>query len=48
MNVATETIIPMSGCDHRTVCRFDSKKSESYKSVLSILKEAVEEATTSQ
>lgn len=46
MRVDTENIVFMPGCDHRTVCCFESEKSQGYKKVSSKLREVVEEATT--
>jgi len=48
MRVDTENIVIMPGCDHRTVCCFESEKSQGYRKVSSKLREVVEEATKSQ
>ncbi|KFY81883.1 hypothetical protein V500_11000 [Pseudogymnoascus sp. VKM F-4518 (FW-2643)] len=41
MGVPKERIIPMQGCDHRTICRFPGTYSKGYKAVLGILHEWV-------
>ncbi|OBT96248.1 hypothetical protein VE01_05769 [Pseudogymnoascus verrucosus] len=41
MDVARERIIPMPGCDHRTICRFPRRDSNGYKTVLGVLREWV-------
>lgn len=41
MDVARERIIPMPGCDHRTICRFPRKDSSGYKTVLGVIQEWV-------
>jgi hypothetical protein len=33
-----EVLIPMSGCDHRTACRFSSKDDQNYQAILSEIK----------
>jgi hypothetical protein len=38
MDIPKERIVYMDGCDHRSICRFDDKTSNSYKSVLGVLK----------
>lgn len=41
MDVARERIVPMHGCDHRSVCRFSGRDSEGYKIVLGVLQDWV-------
>ncbi|KFZ03150.1 hypothetical protein V502_11189 [Pseudogymnoascus sp. VKM F-4520 (FW-2644)] len=41
MGVPRERIVPMQGCDHRTICRFPGTYSKGYKAVLGILQEWV-------
>ena len=48
MNISNERIVPMHGCDHRSICRFASKPSKSYKSVSNILQDWVDELDTGQ
>jgi hypothetical protein len=48
MDVSNEVLIPMPGCDHRTICRFESDKIEAYQNVLGILQEVASEVTNSQ
>lgn len=43
MNIPNERIVPMHGCDHRSICRFASKHSESYKRVSNVLQDWVDE-----
>lgn len=43
LDVADERYIPMPGCDHSSICRFPSKNSESYQTVLGVLQDWVEE-----
>ncbi|CZT09569.1 uncharacterized protein RCO7_03690 [Rhynchosporium graminicola] len=47
LNVPTETIIRMPGCDHRTICCFESDKSQGFRKVSSKLREVVVKATSS-
>ncbi|KAG4439950.1 hypothetical protein IFR05_004576 [Cadophora sp. M221] len=46
LNCAGEVVMEMSGCDHRTICRFQSDRSEDYMTVLGILQERAEVVTT--
>ncbi|KAL2061254.1 hypothetical protein VTL71DRAFT_7527, partial [Oculimacula yallundae] len=46
MNVSTEDIVRMPGCDHRKICCFENEKSQGYKKVSSKLREVIEKATT--
>ncbi|KAH7327155.1 ankyrin repeat-containing domain protein [Rhexocercosporidium sp. MPI-PUGE-AT-0058] len=46
MNVDTENIVRMPGCNHQTICCFENEKSEGYRKVSNKLREVVEEATT--
>ncbi|KAH6720716.1 ankyrin repeat-containing domain protein [Leptodontidium sp. MPI-SDFR-AT-0119] len=46
LNCAGEIVMEMSGCDHRTICRFESDRSEDYMTVLGILQERAEVVTT--
>ena len=39
MDIADERIVPMHGCDHRSICRFTGQSSESYKNILSVLQD---------
>jgi hypothetical protein len=48
MNVDTENVLSMGGCDHRTICRFEGVDSLGYKRVSAILKEVAVEVTNSQ
>jgi hypothetical protein len=48
MDVSNEVLIPMAGRDHRTICRFESDKTEAYLNVLAILHEVAFEVTNSQ
>ncbi|KAH8745409.1 hypothetical protein BGZ57DRAFT_862505 [Hyaloscypha finlandica] len=43
MNISNERIVPMQGCDHRSICRFAGKHSESYKRVSNVLQDWVDE-----
>ncbi|KAH6712632.1 ankyrin repeat-containing domain protein [Leptodontidium sp. MPI-SDFR-AT-0119] len=43
MDVPAERYVPMQGCDHRSICRFAGKDSESYKTVYNVLQDWVEE-----
>lgn len=44
MDIPKERIVYMDGCDHRSICRFNDKTSNSYKSVLGVLKQWVKES----
>ena len=46
MNIPNERIVPMQGCDHRSICRFSGKQSESYKRVFNVLHDWVDEIDT--
>jgi protein SERAC1 len=46
MNIPNERIVPMQGCDHRNICRFSSKHSESYKRVSNVLQDWINELDT--
>ena len=48
MDIAGERIIPMQGCDHRTICRFTGATSEGYKTILNVLQDWVEELNQRQ
>lgn len=48
MDVSNEVPIPMLGCDHQTICRFESERSGAYQDVLRVLNEVASEVTTSQ
>lgn len=48
MDVETEVPIPMAGCDHRTICRFEGPQSSSYRLILTQLLEVATEATNRQ
>jgi len=48
MFVPGEVWVPMPGCNHREVARFESKDSLGYKQILKKLSEVAEEVTTSQ
>lgn len=43
MGVADERIVPMPGCDHRSVCRFAGESSGGYKSIIGVLPDWVED-----
>jgi hypothetical protein len=47
MNVDTEVVIPMGDCDHRSICCFETKDSDGYKKVLSVLQDVAKEVTNS-
>jgi hypothetical protein len=36
-----EVIIPMDGCDHRTVCRFSDEKDSNYRVIMSRIRELI-------
>lgn len=36
-----EVIIPMDGCDHRTLCRFSDEKDSNYRVILSRIRELI-------
>lgn len=42
MNIPSERIVPMPGCDHRSICRFSGHHSESYKRVSNVLQDWIE------
>lgn len=42
MDIAGKRIVPMQGCDHRSICRFASESSEGYKAILNVLLEWAE------
>jgi ATP-dependent helicase/DNAse subunit B len=46
MNISNERIVPMQGCDHRSLCRFAGKHSENYKRVSNVLQDWIEELDT--
>jgi hypothetical protein len=46
MDVEHERVFYMDGEDHKSIVRYDSEDSPSYQKVLSILREAVNEAVT--
>jgi len=46
MKVEHEEVIYMDGEDHKSIVRYDSEESPSYRKVLAKLKEAVNEAVT--
>lgn len=48
MDVADERIVPMQGCDHKSICRFAGETSEAYKTVLNVLQDWVEELNQRQ
>ena len=48
MDVADERIVPMHGCDHKSVCRFSGRTSDAYQTVLSVLQDWVEELNQGQ
>lgn len=43
MDIPAERYVPMQGCDHRSICRFAGKDSESYKTVCSVLQDWADE-----
>ena len=43
MDIPGERIVPMQGCDHRSICRFAGESSEGYKAIMSVLLEWAEE-----
>jgi len=43
MDVADERIVPLQGCDHRSMCRFAGRESEAYKAILNVLQDWDEE-----
>jgi hypothetical protein len=47
MGHAGEVPIEMPGCNHKTICRFESENSMPYQRVLGILQEVAEEITNS-
>jgi hypothetical protein len=48
LNCDTESPIPMDGCDHRSICRYESKNSSACKRAMFGLGELVDLATKSQ
>lgn len=48
MDIDEEFFVPMDGCDHTTVCRFENASSEGYKSILDALKKYAAQARESQ
>ena len=38
-----EAIIPMDGCDHRTLCRFSSKEDPNYRVICSRMRQLIGE-----
>jgi hypothetical protein len=48
MNIDGELIVPMDGCDHTTVCRFENASSDGYKSILDVLVRYTAQARESQ
>ncbi|KAH0536065.1 hypothetical protein FGG08_007031 [Glutinoglossum americanum] len=44
MDIPKERIVYMDGCDHRSICRFNDKTSNGYRTVLGVLKPWVKEA----
>lgn len=47
MCVPGEVKVPMPGCDHRDVARFESKESNGYRKIINKLKEVTAEITNS-
>jgi hypothetical protein len=45
LNVKMETPLGMDGCDHRTICRYQSDKTTAYRRVLGALQDLVERAS---
>jgi hypothetical protein len=43
-----ERIVPMHGCDHRTICRFEAETSNGYKSILGVLQDWADAAKEGQ
>jgi hypothetical protein len=48
MGIPGERIVPMHGCDHSTVCRFEGEASFGYQSILQVLQDWADEAKESQ
>jgi hypothetical protein len=48
MFVDGEVRVPMPGCNHREVARFESKDSNGYKKIINKLNEVASEITNSQ
>jgi len=48
MGIPGERIVPMHGCDHSTICRFDGDSSFGYQSIFEVLQDWAEEAKESQ
>jgi hypothetical protein len=48
MNLLAEIVIPMGGCDHRSICRFENAQSVGYEKVSAALHEVAVEVTDSQ
>ena len=42
-----EVLIEMPGCDHQSICRFESEESMPYQRVLGILQEVVSDIASS-
>jgi hypothetical protein len=47
MFVSGEVKVPMPGCDHREVARFEGKQSSGYKKIINKLSEVTSEITNS-
>jgi hypothetical protein len=39
MDSAGERIVPMRGCDHKSICRFAAGTREGYKTILNVLQD---------
>lgn len=48
MGLPDERIVPMHGCDHKTICRFESETSSGYQSILGVLQGWADVAKESQ
>jgi hypothetical protein len=47
MNSFGEIVIPMGGCDHRSICRFESAQSVGYENISAVLHEVADDVTNS-
>lgn len=43
MNVPEEVIIPMFGCDHSSICKFEGAHKFGYKQILIVLQDWLDE-----
>jgi hypothetical protein len=48
MGIPGERIVPMHGCNHTTVCKFEDETNFGYQSIFEVLRDWAEEAKESQ